>query len=322
MARLVAFDALERHHIFRVVLEAPPWKTDRTAASMGTTGDTVEYRTPISTATCGVPPEPGAVYVFFGRRSQVDSKLDIDTCSGTRVHRSADGRGESVGFRDVPGRFVVSRLNALGGLRELAALPPLPEPTDTAHAVLRGLLDLAPLAHGGVVRVFERPAPAAPVLTTIDEYAAVVSREVGYEVAAAAVFGRIDGWSRVRLADGRVGWIADGEAGTWFPYEDLAVRRLAYLTPASSGWIWPGPGAGIPTRVERAEGHAAEQPVEVLEARVVGGVPWFRVSVLADSPCEAAGGARPVAGGWVPGYGLAIGASELQPTVWYWSRGC
>ncbi len=321
MARLVAHDETERYRTFRMVLEAQPWKADRPAVLPMMPGDTVEYRTAVSTASCGVQPEPGAVYVVFGRRSPSDAVLDVDTCSGTRVHRSAVGE-EVGGFQDVPGRFVVRQLDALAGLASLAGLAPLPDPSDTERAVLRGLLDLEPLAHGGVVRIFERPEPTAPVLAAIDAPAGVMTREVDYELPAAVVFGRVGGWSRVRLADGRPGWIAPEDAGTWFPYADLPVRRLAYLTPAWGGWVWPGPGSGIPTRVRRLEGYEREQPVEVLESQMVGGVPWFRVSVLGGSTCDGTGDRPALAAGWLPAYGTRPDTVGLRPTAWYWSRGC
>jgi hypothetical protein len=323
LARLVAFEEDDMYRVLRMVLEAPRWKTFGTdRSSHGIRGDTVEYRTAVSTATCGVVPELEAVYAVFGAWSPRDSVLDVDSCSGTRVHRSAGGEGALGGFQDVPGRFVVRQLDALGGLDALEALTPLPDPAAPDYAVVRGLLDLEPLAHGGIVRVLEWPDDEAPVLATIGDVAAVVTREVGYEVAAAVVFGRVDGWSRVRLTDGRSGWIAPDEAGTWFPYADLPLRRLAYLTPAWSGWIWPEPGAGIPARVARTSGHEREQPVDVLESRLLGGLPWFRVTVLDGSPCEGPDAPRPSVGGWVPGYGVHADGTGLEPTVWYWSRGC
>ena len=325
IARLATFDETEggRVRVFRMVLETPPWKTGRpSGAGAVAAGDTVEYRTAVSTATCGVQPELGAVYAVFGRHSGDDSTLVLDTCSGTRVHRGADGLVEEGAFQDVPGRFLVRRFDALGGLEALQGVPPMPDPTDPAADVLRGLLDLEPLAHGGVVRVFERPDRSSAILATLDDLDQVVKREVGYEVTAAVVFGRLEGWSRIRLTDGRSGWIAPDEAGTWFPYANLPIRRLAYLTPIWSGYVWPGPGAGIPARVGWVGEGEEEQPVEVLESRVIGGHVWFRISIPGGSPCDGAGEAPPVAGGWVPGYGTGPDGASIQPAIWYWSRGC
>ncbi len=276
----------------------------------------------MSTATCGVQPELDAIYVIFGQRVEPGEPHQVDSCSGTRVHRSATGDGEPGGFRDVPGRFVVRRLDALGGLDALVGLAPLPDPADPEHAVLRGLLDLEPLAHGGVVRIFAGPEATAAVIATIAGHDEVETLEVGYEMAAAVGFGRMDRWTRVRLSDGRTGWISPDEAGTWFPYADLPLRRVAYLNPAWSGYVWPDPGAGLPVRVERVDRQEDEQPVEVLEARLVGGFPWFRVSILGGSPCEGPAEVRPVAGGWVPGYGWHPDSPGPAPAIWYWSRGC
>lgn len=337
LARLVSFEEFEGHRVLRMVFESSPWRVGSAAdAGRPVRGDTTEYRSARSTATCGVVPEQGAVYVVFGQRIQSDTLLQLDTCSGTRVFRRTGSDGEPDGFQDVPGRFLVQQLDALGALDALEVIGQLGADLDAAPDgtaadegegqgedwVLRGLLDLAPIAHGGVVRVFARPDADAPVLAMIDAADALATREVGYEVPAAAVYDRVEGWSRVRLADGRSGWIPPEDSGTWFPYADLPVRRLSYLTPAWSGYIWPDVGAGLPVRFERAEAHIEEQPVQVLETRMLGGMLWFRVSILMGSPCDGPDAARPAAGGWVPGYGTSATGEEFEPAVWFWSRGC
>jgi hypothetical protein len=61
-----------------------------------------------------------------------------------------------------------------------------------------------------------------------------------------------------------------------------------------------------------------EYPVEVLEARRLGEVLWFRVDVLSASPCEVTENEPEVVStGWVPAYG-----HDGEPAVWYYSRGC
>lgn len=345
-----------------LVLAERPWKraaggVDAGGAGAGAlqVGDTVRYRTAASTATCGVPVVVGATYVAFafeepvlpgaadvsGAEAPVPSSprpaLRIDSCSGTRIYR-LPGQADPEGFRDVPGRLVPSRLDALGGavvLRDVVER--MPDADDPANGSLVGLLDLKALAHGGVVPVHSRlpenvtadTAPAAPtdapiaappglpVLDTVRSYADVVSREVGYEVGAAVVLARVAGWSRVRLADGRAGWVAPADAGTFFPYEELPVRRLAYLTGSWSGYLWPDPGAGIPVRSARKGTEPREEyAVEVRESRVVGDLVWFRVALYEEGPCEG-GDPGFEAGGWVPGYG-----ADGDPTAWYYSRGC
>jgi hypothetical protein len=161
------------------------------------------------------------------------------------------------------------------------------------------------------------PEATARAVAVVATYDSLEAREVAYEVPAAVVVGRQTVWHRVRLADGRSGWVAPDEGGRWFPYADLPVRRLAYLTGAWSGHVWPGPGAGIPPRSSRKDPTGREEyPVDVLESTLIGGSVWFRVSLLRDDPCDGGTDAVDLSG-WVPGYGVT-GA----PTVWYFSRGC
>lgn len=322
-----------------LVLAERPWK--RAGPRSLEVGDTVRYRTASSTAACGVPVVVGATYVAFAFEDATGGEgapvLRVDTCSGTRIYR-LPGQGDLEGFQDVPGRFVPSRLDALGGAAVLRdVVERMPDADDPANGTLVGLLDLKALAHGGVVPVHSRlpedvtadTAPAAPtdalaaappglpVLDTVRSYADVVSREVGYEVGAAVVLARVAGWSRVRLADGRTGWVAPADAGTFFPYEELPVRRLAYLTGSWSGYLWPDPGAGIPARSARKGTEPREEyAVEVRESLVVGDLVWFRVALYEEGPCEG-GDPGFEAGGWVPGYG-----ADGKPTAWYYSRGC
>ena len=155
----------------------------------------------------------------------------------------------------------------------------------------------------------------------MDSWDGILSREVGYEQPAAVVFSRVDGWYRIRLPDARpdarYGWIGPEDAGTWFPYAELPVNSLAYLTEAWSGHVWPEPGAGIPARSpRRATQERHEYAVEVHESAVVGGTIWFRITLLSGSPCEG-GDVGPELSGWVPGYGPGG-----EPAAWYYSRGC
>lgn len=293
-----------------VVLEAP-WKLapGRTAGA----GDPVAYRTAASSAACGVSAERGDVLAIFASgESAMNGILAVDTCSGSRVYRAA-GTGEVRGFQDVPARFVVGQLDALSGMD---ALSETMTAANGSMDTLLGLLDLEALAHGGNVPIHDEPMTDAPVAVMVEDYAQVESREVGYEVPAAVVYQRMDGWSQVRLTSGEPGWVPPESAGTWFPYAELPVRRLAYLTAAWSGHVWPEVGAGIPRRSARRSTETDQLSVEVHEVRLLGGVPWFRVDILADSPCEG-GERRTTLSGWVPGYGA--GGS---PSVWYYSRGC
>ncbi len=294
----------------RFVAAAPVWKP-----AVKDTAITV--LTAASTASCGIEPRPGATYLVFAARDGDAEALRVHACDGTRIWSAGD-EAPPPDFPDAPARFVAQQLDALAGMEVLRAVAAgAPDAADPANEALVGLLDLKALAHGGTVPLRAAPRADAALLVTVDSYGGVESREVDYEVAAAVVSARVDGWSRVTLADGRAGWVAPEDAGTWFPYAELPVTRLAYLNEHWSGFVWPDPGAGLPARSARKDPAGREEyAVDVHESTLVGGLPWFRVSILAEDPCEG-GSDRAELTGWVPGYG-----ADGQPSVWYWSRGC
>ena len=165
--------------------------------------------------------------------------------------------------------------------------------------------------------LFETPGTDAAVLANITSYTQVKSREVGYEVPAAVVYARADGWYRLRLADGRYGWTPAADAGTYFAYQDLPLRRLSYLTGSWSGFIWPQAGAGLPLRLgASSETGNREVPANVIDSQRIGGSLWFRVEILDGNRCDSASPATRAAG-WIPAYGR-----DGTPTAWYYSRGC
>ena len=305
VARLVRADTAGHDRVLRLVVEERPWKP---GLGMPAAGDTVRYLTGSSSASCGVPSRPGAAYLVFARRNEVDSLPRVDICSGTRA-RGADPTGEGWGFDDVPDRFVHGHLDALSGLDHLREL---------GQANLLGLLEIDAFGRGGSVRLYARPDAAAPVVAAPATYDGLATREVDYEEPAAVAAERVEGWFRVRTSEGGDAWIRATDAGAWHPYETLPVARLAYLTSAWSGHVWPEPGAGIPTRSARKNASGRQEyAVDVLESATIGGYVWFRVAVLDGDPCTGTQAPRPELTGWVPGYG-----PSGDPALWYYSRGC
>ena len=278
--------------------------------------ETLIIETANSSAACGVAADIGAIYVLFAASTD-DGGLRVDSCSGTRIHLSGS-TAEPRGFADVPARFVASQLIALQATDILGqVIAEAPQPHERDNASLVGLLDLKALAHGGSMRAFAAPEPDSEVVTVIDSYDDVVSREVGYEVPAAVVYSAVPGWYKVELKEGRHVWLRADAAGTYFAYETLPIRRLAYLTRGWSGLVWPGPGSGLPMRAFMARAaQPEEQAVNLLEATTIGGMPWFRVEILDGGPCSDPA-ARTRLTGWIPAYG-ATG----QPNAWFYSRGC
>src|SRR6056297_122009 len=296
---------------FEVV--APAWKSSRTLA----VGTQINYSTASSSASCGLSPEAGAVYVLFAYSSAEtpEAELYVDTCSGSRVLLPTDGRAPE-GFQDVPARLVPQQLNALAGLAVLGKIAAAqPDPTEPDNRTLVGLLDVSGFSHAGHARLLERAERDAELIAQPDGYEGLQVREIGYEVPAAVVYAHVDGWYKLRTADGVFGWLPPDYAGTFFSYTDLLVRRLAYVPVPWHGFVWPSPGAGLPLRVLLPEGKH-EHPVEVLETQIVGGSPWFRINLLPTSPCEGGESAQGT-GGWVPAY-----REDGTPLAWFYSRGC
>lgn len=298
-----------------------PWKAAQGRPTRPRIGDPVRYRVQPSVAGCELPIRTGAVYVVFATAPTPEALPELDPCGGTRIFVETQG-ADPLDFEDIPGRFLPSQLDALSGMEVIREFVDAhPDPADPTNATLIGLLDLAAFAHGGTVRVWERPEVGSALLATLASYEEVEAREVGYEVGAAVGFARVDSWTRVRLATGAFGWVAPEEGGTWFPYDEVVVQRLNYLTSSWSGHIWPDPGAGIPARSsdrwsQEAEGVSLEFAAEVLESMELGGTLWFRVHLLAVNPCET-GELRNSLTGWIPAYG-----PTGEPAAWYYSRGC
>ena len=87
-----------------------------------------------------------------------------------------------------------------------------------------------PTLSAGAAGLFAAPDPGAERLASLDSYAQLQTREVGYEQPTAVVYARSEGCFRLRLSDGRFGWLPPEDAGSYFPYRELPIRRLAYLT--------------------------------------------------------------------------------------------
>jgi hypothetical protein len=329
IARLIAAESDVTVRTLDVELLAEPYK-----GPAGTAGETRRYATELQTATCGVQPERGAIYILFGQARDGDSRRWVDTCSGSRMQISRSLE-EPVGFEDVPARFVAQQLNGLAGaevLRDVAANAPVRD--EPANDTLIGLLRVPRLETGGSVTLYTAPREDA-ARADVEDFAGLATREYSYEQDGAVAVAEVAGWYRVPLlgegapgalaaafaqsaatgADSGFVWIAAAQAEL-LRYPDLVVDRLAYLNEHWSGFVWPEAGAGLPFRRPLDPGdERREQAVRVLEVAEIGGMPFLRVE-LVEGVCELAE-PRVVGAGWVPAYGRSG-----EPVAWFYSRGC
>lgn len=310
----------EARTLLRFELSADPYKSSRSGTPRA--GDDVTYLTGSSTAECGIRGVEAGVYVLFAQRRDDEAGTTsyyVDSCSGSRI-LLAPGIDQPGGFVDVPPRFVMQQLNGLTGAevigRVVANAPTVDAvaPTADASKALLGLLDVSSFAHAGFARLHAEPDGRTDVVGEVASYDDLDTRESGYEEPAAIVLAREGGWYRLRMSDGRLGWLPPEMAGTYFPYPDVAVNRLNYIEAPWHGFVWPTAGAGLPSRAPA--GGAREVPLEVHEVSEIAGFPWLRVTVLSQSPCEVPE-PRAVVSGWIPAW-----TPDGGPQVWYYSRGC
>ncbi|XOV81467.1 MAG: hypothetical protein ACFHXK_11330 [bacterium] len=273
----------------------------------------ISYR---SSAACAVAAQPGAVYVVFAQRNENSGFARINSCNGTRIHRSIEGARS--GFEDVPENHVVSQLTALAGLdalRRISAVEPVVNDVNSTRVV--GMLDVAGFSHTDELPVFARPGRLDSVQGVITGYGDVQHRESGYEVDAALVYAVVDGWYRIQLQNQQFAWLAPDAAGTFWPLDELLVNRLTYFVSDWNRLVWPGIGAGIPQWLSyTGEQPPREQAVKIISSQRIAHSLWFEVEVLQHNECEGKP-EKVMARGWVPAY-----TEAGEPAAWFYSRGC
>ncbi|HYB97125.1 MAG TPA: hypothetical protein VEC39_19290 [Vicinamibacterales bacterium] len=144
------------------------------------------------------------------------------------------------------------------------------------------------------------------------------TREYDYEMPAAIVLDRRDGWFKIRLRDDRSAWLKASAIDRFMPLSDL-FEEFAGLTAINSGFtgrLLAAPAALAGPILPRV---TAAQPVRVVEIRERAGQSWLQVEVLSNSACTAGAQGPPevIATGWLP-----MHMESGEPTVWFSSRGC
>jgi len=194
----------------------------------------------------------------------------------------------------------------------------VPQP-DSIHGLLLLPGLFGPSEAGGVVAADPaRPLPLylAPdgsreVMLVIDDFHALEWREYAYEAAAAVVTGVQGRWYRIRLADGRQGWVAPGDADRFLSLEELFSNNMTYLVRDGPGRLWRNGRGGW---VAFDLGPRGETAVEVVSVDADGDSLWLEVVIPEHAPC---GGRQRAARGWIPAWD---DAGRLN--VWFHSRGC
>lgn len=283
----------------------------------GAIAEGTRFVTASNSAACGLAVEPEMQVLVFAEADEPGSTtLRLSTCNGSRRFGPEELALEEI-FPGVPPRFLVAQLTALQGAAALAdESRDAPRPRDPESRGLVGLVDIPAFAHGGVVHLRER-RDAEMQGEPIESMERLEAREASYEFPAAVVFAAPAGWYRLRRRGGDFGWLRGADAGTFWRYEDLPLDRLSYLTQAWDRFVWPEPGAGIPSRIDvGARREPLEYPVQVRESRRIADSLWFRVELLDSDGCD--GREQKVTHvGWVHAYGPG-GA----PAVWFHARGC
>ena len=132
----------------------------------------------------------------------------------------------------------------------------------------------------------------------------------GYKDFAFIVLEEKGKWVKIALDQG-AGWIAKESGSKSYSYEDLAFGGLSQIASGWNGFLFRTAGGR-----KWKPAVKTDRSVNVIDSRRVKGALWFKVQLLADSPCEAQDPAV-AAVGWIPAYD-----ANGDPLVDYATRGC
>jgi hypothetical protein len=139
------------------------------------------------------------------------------------------------------------------------------------------------------------------------------TREYDYEMPAAVVVDRQEGWFKIRLHQGAA-WLKASVADRFMPLSDLfeEFTGVTEINQSFTGRLSNAPGVATGPIMMRMK---PQQPVRVVEIRGE----WIHVEVLSNSACTAANDGPPevISHGWLP-----LHDQKGEPTVWFSSRGC
>ncbi len=99
-----------------------------------------------------------------------------------------------------------------------------------ASLPLAGGVDVPRRFHPGNIKTAspvalrQSPSPQAPIVTRLSSLHTFDHFSIGDGALLAAVYERVNGWSRLRLIDGRTAWLAPADSGKFVSFERLAMR--------------------------------------------------------------------------------------------------
>lgn len=139
------------------------------------------------------------------------------------------------------------------------------------------------------------------------------TREYDYEMPAAIVLDRHDGWFKIRTRQGSA-WLKASAADRFMPLSDLfeEFTGVTAIAPSYSGRLVKSPGLIDGPIMPRVSPNQAVRVIEIRDE-------WIHVEVLSNSACTAANDGPPqvISDGWLP-----LHDQKGEPTVWFSSRGC
>jgi hypothetical protein len=133
------------------------------------------------------------------------------------------------------------------------------------------------------------------------------------EPLAAIVVEQRGRWFKVQVPDGAA-WLHASDRDEYFSFQQLLVKRPAYLTDAWDGTLAKVPGGA---GASAADSHPRREntPVRFVESREVRGALWLKIEVMSHTIYEFDEPPKVVATGWVPAHDPAGKA-----VVWFYSR--
>ena len=212
----------------------------------------------------------------------------IFTCGSTPTTAQKNTGPSVLGIVEIPTLFGVSNVD-----------PPTRTPPAGSVSIYRDT--------GGSIPLARIAAPAD-----------IEALEYDYEASGAVVYELARNAYRVRLSDGRYGWLRTSDAGSFHSLMSLYAESLTYLTGEWDGRVFETPPTSdtSSSRPGRFRRNDDETPVDVVEGKEdQAGRLWVRIEVL-SSVCSAEE-PRVLDRGWVPAHD-----AKGQLNVWFWSRGC